>query len=83
MRDCATDARRLAGECFAPSLAGLKPLEQPELQVKMIGPSASTVRLQTCGSFFGPGIGDLKPARVLLPKYGFCSGAYVWFADIG
>ena len=27
------------GECFAPSLAGLKPLEQPEPQV--IGPPAS------------------------------------------
>ena len=31
-----------AGECFAPSQAGLKPLEQPEPQVwKMKGPPAS------------------------------------------
>ena len=32
-RVCDTDVLRLVGECFAPSLAGLMPLEQPELQV--------------------------------------------------
>ena len=66
--DCATDVVNLAGECLAPSLAGLKLLEQPELQVDLMWCKALSFRVKIWKMIGPPASGNLRPKSVFLKE---------------